>query len=194
ARTPRPAAARLKESQTIILAIGGLGFADDARNRLIGDLTLAELGSAQGIELVDRQSLDVVIGEMQSSLSGLVRARDAIRIGALVRADWFLLGGTSSSRAGNAVIARIVDARTGIMRDVAVIKDDGDNLSLGQALAAFVRRCRQDATSPKPRTFLAIGSFADLSINDRQAGFPARLRAGLTAAFKDSRITLLERD
>jgi hypothetical protein len=65
------------------------------------------------------------------------------------------------------------------MRDVAVVKDDGDTMRLAQALAAFVRQCRRDATSPKPRTFLAIGSFADLSVNDRQAGFPARLRAGL---------------
>ena len=76
---------------------------------------------------------------MELSLSGLARANDARRVGKLLRVDWFLLGATSSSSAGQAVVARIVDAHTGVMRDVTVIQRNDDAGRLARELAAFVR-------------------------------------------------------
>jgi tetratricopeptide (TPR) repeat protein len=128
------------------------------------------------------------------NLSGLVRAREAVRVGQLVRADWFLLGGLSASPQGNAIVARIVDAHSGIMRDITLIKADADTPRLARGLADFVSQTRQAATATKPRVFLAIGAFADLSVNNRQADLPARLRADLTAAYQGSGLTLLERE
>src|SRR6185369_1475684 len=45
-------------SQGVRLAIGGLGMADENKNRELSDLTLAELSGAHGLVMVDRQSLD----------------------------------------------------------------------------------------------------------------------------------------
>jgi hypothetical protein len=68
-------------SRSVRLAIGSLGFADDSQNRQHADLVTAELTGASGLELVERQSLDKVLRELELNLSGLVRAKDAIRAG-----------------------------------------------------------------------------------------------------------------
>ena len=187
---PKP----LLPSQNVRLAIGSLGLPDDSQNRQLGDLLTAELSGTKGLELVERQSLDRVLGELQLNLSGLVRARDAVRVGKLLRAEWFLLGTTAPAGAGKAVVARIVDAQTGIMRDVGVFTDDGARAGLATKLAQFVRDCRQAGSASKPRLFLAVGTFRDLSVNNRLAEFPTQLRARLIQAYQGSGVTLLERE
>ena len=186
--------AAIDPSRQIRLAVGSLGLPDDAQNRELGDLITADLGSAKGLELVERQSLDRVLREAELSLSGLVRAKDAIRVGKLLRADWFLLGGVASAGGSNAVVARIVDARTGIMRDVDVFPYDKVTPQLAEKLAGFVRQSRQAASGSKPREYLAIGVFQDVSVNNRQADFPTQLRAHLTAAYRGTDMKLLERE
>src|SRR5947209_4703665 len=136
-------------SQPLRLAIGSLGLANDTQNREVADLITAGLTGAKGLELVDRQSLDRVLQEIEMNLSGLVRAKDAIRAGKLLRADWFLLGTPMHSKNTNTVIVRIVDARTGIFRDTAALSSDDGAQKLAPQLAAFVRKCRTDVATAK---------------------------------------------
>ena len=133
----------------------------------------AELTGAKGLELVERQSLDKVLREMAMNLSGLVRARDAVRAGKLLRAEWFLLGTTAKVNGRDSLVVRIVDARTGIMRDGTVFTSEGEPTRLAGELAAFVRQSRKAAAEARPRLYLAIGAFEDLSLNNRQAAFPS---------------------
>jgi hypothetical protein len=183
---PTPAVpAPLPASQTIRLAIGALGLADDNQNRQLMDLVTAQMSSAPALELVERQSLDKVLAELQMSLCSLVRAKDAIVAGKLLRADWFLLGTGTSVAGTNSVVVRVVDARTGILRDAGVFVSGQAPTRLASNIAAFIRQCRKNASSGKQPVYLAIGTFQDLGINSRQAGFPSQLRGYLTAAFKD---------
>jgi len=123
-----------------------------------------------------------------------VRAKDAVRAGKLLKADWFLLGTEAKINGTNSIVARVVDARTGVMREAGVFPADQPSTELAADLAAFMRQCRQNATSPKLRVYLAIGAFEDLSVNNRQADFPNQLRGFLTAAYHGSSVTLLERE
>jgi hypothetical protein len=184
----------LPPSRAVRLAIGWLGLKNAAQNEEVAELLAAELGNDKGLELVDRQSLRTVLNELELSLSGLVRAGDAVRVGKLLRADWFLLGSTAPSGAGAAVVARIVDARTGVMRDVAIFPGAASSLEFAAKLGGFVRDCRHPVAGAKPRVFLAVGTFQDLSVNNRQAEFPAQLRAQLIQAYQGSGVTLLERE
>jgi tetratricopeptide (TPR) repeat protein len=182
-------------SHDVRLAIGWLGLSDETQNLRVADLATAELTGAKGLELVDRQSLNTVLRELELSLSGLARAKDAVRVGKLLRAEWFLLGtGGTMSNANPYIVARIVDARTGIMRDVRVFTTGKELTGLATDLAGFARQCREGASFPKPRTFLAIGTLADVGINRRQAEFPQQLRAYLTRAYQPTQVTLLERE
>lgn len=188
-------AAPLAASHSVRLAIGWLGLPDETSNGQVTDLLTVELTGAKGLELVDRQSLGTVLRELELSLSGLVRAKDAVRVGKLLRAEWFLLGtSVAGANTNRIIVARIVDARTGILHDVGVFTPSKGVSGLAAEIAGFVRQCRQGASVPKPRTFLAIGTFADAGINTRQAEFPQQLRAYLTRAYQPLQMTLLERD
>ena len=190
---PPSAPLPLPLSQPVRLAIGSLGLADDDQNRQLDDLITAELSGANGFNLVERQSLDAILKEMNLSLSGLVRARDAIQVGKLVRADWFLLGTPVKLHEINSIAVRLVDARTGVMLDGGVFAQKAAP-ELAADLAGFVRQSRQAAAEARPRMYLAIGAFEDLSVNNRQADFPTQLRGYLTTAYQHSKITLLERE
>ena len=181
-------------SRPVRLAIGWLGLPDETQNLQVSDLLTVELTGAKGFELVDRQSFDAVLRELELNLSGLVRAKDAVRVGKLLKAEWFLLGNWVSAGASNAVIVRVVDARTGVLRNAGVFPYDGTSLGLAANLAAFVQQSRQPDNGSNPRVFLAVGTLQDLSVNSRQAGFPAQLRAQLIQAYQGSGVTLLERE
>jgi hypothetical protein len=180
--------------QPVRLAIGGLGRDNDEQNRQLEDLVLADLTGAPGLELVERQSLDKVLQELNLGISHLVRAQDAVRVGKLLKADWFLLGTPANINGTNTLVVRLVDSRTGIMREAGVFPTDGSQVQLAADLAGFVRQSRQDAVTAKPRVYLAIGTFRDLSLNNRQAAFPTQLRAYLNAAYQGANVTLLERE
>jgi hypothetical protein len=162
--TAQAAPVPLAASRSIRLAVGSLGLADDNQNRQLGDLVTAELSGAPGLELVERQSLDKVLAELQLSLSGLVRAKDAIAVGKLLRADWFLLGTGTMVAGMNAIVVRVVDARTGILRDAGAFISGQGPAGLTSDLATFVRQCRKNASSGKQPVYLAIGTFQDLGI------------------------------
>ena len=189
------APAPIAPSHAVRLAIGWLGLPDETQNLQVADLVTAELTSAKGLELADRQSLNTVLRELELSFSGLAHAKDAVRVGKLLRAEWFLFATSGTvSNSNPHIVARIVDARTGIMRNVGVFTSAKGVSGLAADLAGFARQCRERASFPKPRTFLALGPFTDVGINRRQADFPEQLRAYLTRAYPPSQVTLLERE
>jgi hypothetical protein len=186
--------APLDMAQPVRLAVGGLGLTDNNQNQQLGDLVTAELTSAKGFSLVERQSLTAILRELNLSLSGFVRARDAVRVGKLLKVDWFLLGTEAKLNGTNALVIRVVDARTGIMRDAGVVSANQPASKMAVDVAAFVRQSRQNAALAKSRVYLAIGAFEDFSVNNRQADFPTQLRGYLIAAYQGGNVTLLERE
>lgn len=191
---PVAAVERIGWSRPVRLAIGPIGLGDEQQSLRTSDLVLAQLAGARGFDLVERQALDAVLREQGLSTAGLVRAKDAVRVGQLLRADWFLLGGSLSVNGTNFAVVRIVDTRTGVLREAGVFQNSTSATQLASELADFVRRCRQHASEAKSPVFLAIGSFEDLSLNNRQPALPAQLRSYLTAAYQKSHLTLLERE
>ena len=187
---PRP----IDPARLVRLAMGNLGLSGEEQNRRAADLVLAQLTGAKGLELVERQELDVVLREMSLNMSGLVRAQDAIRVGKLVRADWFLLGSATSLNGTNYTVVRIVDARTGTLREADFFASGQASPRLASALAAFVQQCRQNATEAKSAVYLSVGSFEDLGVNSRQVALPSQLRSYLTAAYQGASVTMLERE
>ena len=194
---PQPQPAKLEPlplGQTVRLAIGSVGAQDPDRNQSLGDLVTANLTGTPGLDLIERQSLAKVLDELHLNLAGLVRASDAVAVGKLLRADWFLLGTTAKLGPTNSLVLRLVDARTGILRDAGVVPADGALAEVAAGIAGFVLQSRQVATTAIPRECLAIGSFEDLGLNDRLRDLPTELRESLIAAYRNSPLTLLERE
>ena len=185
---------RLELKRSVRLAIGNIGLPTAEDIGRVSDLVLTELKDAKGLELVERQALDKALNELNVSASGLVRAKDAVRVGKLVRADWFLLGSPLRVDETNFVVLRIVDARTGVLWEAGVFPASQSAIQLATQFADFVRRCRQHASEEKVPVFLSIGTFQDVSLNNRQADLPTQLRSYLTSAYGKSQFTLLERE
>jgi Curli production assembly/transport component CsgG len=188
------ALAPVDPKQPIRVAIGWLGLADEERNQEVADLAVAELSSAKNLDLVERQSLDKALGEAKISLAGLVRAATAVRVGKLLKADWFLLGSVAPVKGGSVLVARLVDVRSGVMRDVAVFPSEPSAQKLASGLAEFARRSREAASGSKPRRYLTLGSILDPGVSGRYPGFASQLRFYLTAAYAGTDITILERE
>jgi tetratricopeptide (TPR) repeat protein len=186
---------RVDPSRRIRMAVGWLGLPDEEQNRRAGDLVVADLSSEANLELVDRQSLAAVLREAALGLSGLVRADSAVRVGKLLRADWFLLGTSASINGHQYILARLVDARTGALRDLTALPNDQGPLRLAASVADFVRQSRHNASAGGRRTLVALGGFLDVSVNAHQAGFGNQLRAHLLASFQGSpNVVILERE
>src|SRR5260221_8818744 len=175
------------------VALGRLGLTDSGKDGVLTDLVTAELGSASDLELVERNSLDRALKEAELSLSGMTRAKDAIRVGRLLRADWFVLGTSSLQNGTNLLLIRIVDTRASTIRDLAAFINDGKMPELATKIAGFLRHSHPSTSGPGSQLYLAIGGFEDLSINNRLTSFPDQLRASLAADFKAKGIVLVER-
>lgn len=174
------------------LAIGTLGLKEPQREAELADLLLARLTGASEFELVERRELGAALKEASLSLAGLVRAKDAVRIGALLRADRFVLGSSAPINGTNRVFLRLVNARTGIIEAMEVFQDTGSLNSLAANIANFI--CEQNKHPVRGhRDYLAIGVVQNLGVNNRFADFPAQMRGGVAAGLS-GKVAILERD
>ena len=177
---------------TIRLAVGTLGLSPEKRDGELADLIAARLSGVPEFDLVERRELNRVLTEASLGFSGIVRAKDAVRFGTLLRADQFLLGSSFSINGTNRLIIRLVDGRTGVIRAINVFRDSGSLENLAGEIAGYVR-----AESKRPpqgdRNFLAIGVIQNLGVNNRFPEFPAQMR-GSVAATLSGKVTVLERE
>ncbi len=174
------------------LAIGTLGLTETTLDRDLGDLLVARLSAVPEFDLVERRELDRVLKEASLSLSGIVRAKDAVRFGTLLRVDQFLLGSSAPINGTNRLVIRLVNARTGVIEAIDVFRDTRSLDTLAGKIADFVR-----AESKHPlqghRDYLAIGVIQNLGVNNRFSDFPAQMRGAVAAHFS-GKVIVLERD
>lgn len=177
----------------IRLAIGALG-GNAEEGKELADLVAVRLASAKPFELVERQELETALREQAMSFSGLVRATDAVRVGHLARADWFLLGSSATVNGTNTLFLRVVDARSATIRNVGVFSEATPLSMRAEEVARFVIRAAEVANNPLPASYLAVGGFQDTGINNRYTNFPTQIRAYLATAYQGSQVTVLERE
>ncbi len=180
-------------TNTVRLAIGTFGLTPEKRDGDLADIITVRLSTASEFDLVERRELNAVLKEAGLGPSGVVRAKDAVRFGAMLRADQFLLGSSVAINGTNRLFIRLVDARTGVIRAINVFRDTGGSLdALASEIVDFVR-----AENKRPlqghRDYLAIGVVQNLGVNDRFSDFPAQMR-GSVAARLNGKVTVLERD
>ncbi len=185
----------LQPGQRIRLAIGPLGLAG-SQDGAVNDLLTAQLSKVDRFELVERRELERVLREVELGAGGLVRAADAVKVGRLARADWFLLGSLGRTSTTNAILARLVDARSSVVREVAILPWRGTGLAAADDLTSFLQRAAAviSGTNASRRGYLALGSFEDLGVNNRYADLPQRLKTHLTTSLAGSGCTLVERE
>ncbi len=170
------------------------GGAARENSEMLVDVLTSRLSGVAGFELVERQALCRALDEMAMSAGRVGSGEAIVRAGGLLRADWLLLGTFVKADATNSLLARIVDARTGVVRDLTCLPWSGSNaLTVADSIGAFVESSRNFVPSLGNRIFLALGGFQDLSVNDRYPEFGRDLHSALMRTYGGSRVAVLER-
>jgi tetratricopeptide (TPR) repeat protein len=177
------------------LAIGPLGLAERGSDGAVADLLVAELSADTGFQLVERRDFARIMQEFELGAAGAIKPADAVKLGRLLGAEWFLLGSAYRSGTNASAVVRLVDAGSGIVRDLLVLRGGGSPVDAAGSLAALLRRQRTGAESAgKLPEFVAVGGFEDLSVRPRHAGVEAELRNHLTATLAAGPMIVLERE
>ena len=164
----------------IRLAIGGFDASDDKnelkqQSAMLCDLLTTRLSQSAEFEMVERPAIFAVEREMALTLSQPLKPAEAIRIGGLLRADWLLLGSLLENGETNVAIIKIVDARTGVIRDLMPVSWKQSSLDDAVVeVTEFATNAANRSSRADPRVFLGIGGFEDLGINNR---YPQSTRA-----------------
>jgi hypothetical protein len=193
---PEPPTAPVRPDGPVRLAIGPLGMGSTQTDGEAADLLNATLSSEPGLQLVERRELVRLMAEIELGAAGAVKPADALRLGKLVRADWFLLGGTYRGTTATNAVIRLVDAGTGILRNLSVVPVRPDApVEVATTLAALVRQ-ELGATNASARgpEYVALGGFADVGLSPRFADLEPNLRAHLAGALAGTPFVQLERE
>lgn len=177
------------------IAIGDVGLQRE-QNSAATDLIIAELANEQRAEFLERQNLETLLREAQLSLSGRIAPDQAVRLGQAINVDWFILGTRSAVTNSEAIFLKLVEARTGVIRDVRPIpiQRQIDLPKFVTESSAFIRDNLAASNAPTRRRFVTIGSFEDLSVGGRLRTLPTQIRNYLLNAYQGSEVQLLERD
>jgi tetratricopeptide (TPR) repeat protein len=183
----------------IRLAIGGFAVRTDASDiqkldARLTDLLTVRLSQTGDFGLVERQEIESVVKEISLSLSQLSKSEDAIKVGKMLRADWIVVGSISKVEGGDAVIVKIVDAKTGILRDMTGLAlEENDLSSAVEHIATFLAGSIRRPPNSAQRIYIGIGGFEDMSINNRYPDFRKDLRASLERDCNGTSFSIVER-
>ncbi len=86
----------------------------DVQRSGLTNLLTVELSKIDGIELVEREAIDKVLGELSLSAAGLVNPQKMLKLGKLVSAEAILFIEHKRATTPDAVRVRLIETRTGI--------------------------------------------------------------------------------
>ena len=111
-----------KRSKEIRLAVFNLDAADipDLKGDTLTDYVVTVLAATKGVQLINREDLSKVAEEQAISLSGLVDARSAVRLGGFVNANYILVGRANKIGASLYIVLKIISVETTVQTTVAV--------------------------------------------------------------------------
>jgi len=156
------------------------------------DLLTARLTATPGFELVERAALDAILRELSLMASSLSKTEEAVRVGRMTKADWFLLVSFPQGTT-NLVVGKVVDASTGVIRDLEVLPIELANPAAGvEALAQFMANSRK-APARQSRLWIGFGGFEDLGLYARYPNFGDQLRLDMSLKYAGSRVSVTER-
>jgi TolB-like protein/tetratricopeptide (TPR) repeat protein len=185
----------------IRIAITGFAGSMDSQeikteSQNLTDLLTVQVSHSSKFELIDREYVQKIIHESVLSLANFTEPSQAIQVGKLLGADWLVLGSFMGSGEGstNRLIVKIVDAHTGIIRDLTAVVFASKELPTEVPLIAdFLSWSADRASVAEQRIFIGLGGFEDLSINDRYPHFRRELWTSLEINFQRTRFTVVER-
>ena len=115
--------------------------------------------------------MEAILRELSLSMSSLSKPTEAVRVGQMLKADWLLLV-SFPERTTNVVLGKILDASTGIIRDLQLVPmKPGEPSSAVEAITGFVIGANNPSASVKDRLWIGFGGFEDIGLHQRYRNF-----------------------
>jgi hypothetical protein len=164
----------------------------DTRGAVL-DLLTARLSTLEGFAMVERAALEAIFRELSLSAASLSNPAEAVRVGRMLKADWFLFL-SFPPETTNTVLVKIVDASTGVIRDLQIVALTPADLGpTVEALTTFVVASKTQAAGLNGRLWIGFGGFEDLGVYRRYRDFGNRLREAMTVKYAGTRVSVVER-
>ena len=158
------------------------------------DLLTAQLSTNNRLDLVERVDIEALLREQSLSLAQASELKEAVRTGRILRADWLVMGKVLTNLTEKTLLAKIVDARTGVIRNVSFLPAGKEGLTpLVGSLASFVQDTMEARPEAKRRTYLAVGNFENVSLVQRYPDFGKNLQMHLSTRFVGEDYAVVER-
>lgn len=104
--------------------------------RTLADQVMARLADDPAVRLVDRESLDKTLAELEVASGALADPEMRLALGRLTGAQYLILGGVTTLGMEMRVDARIVEVESGQMKSVSVEGARAEATALGDTLSA----------------------------------------------------------
>lgn len=125
------------------------------------ELLMATLSRQQRFQLVERDKVQLVWGELHLNTSGLVARESVAKLGRMVECDWVVSGSFVQTEARTQVWTKIIDVRNGVVLDLHAASFSPTNFGATiDQIAAFLA---SSSSTPKARQFITLGRFVDMN-------------------------------
>ena len=159
---------------------------------VLPELLTAELSHQSSFEVVERDKVGAILNELQLAADGLSSSDVVMKLGQMLACDRLASGSLVMTESGIQIWAKIIDTRTGVVLDIQSVPYVGTNLSVTvKGIATFLS---QAVARPRPRQFIALGRFTDISISTAREDWSRRLRAIIERHFLATGFGVVERE
>lgn len=139
-------------TEKTVVAITQLQASDAlAKERqIISDVMEAELSVSESITLVDRETLEKTLKELQLAQQGMIAPESAKKLGAIVGAKYFCSGKMAETGGKTMAIVKIIDVETTVTKlAYTTLESKTDAIEAGKSLALNIEKLIANFTDEK---------------------------------------------
>ena len=186
-------------AQTNLIHIAVVEFTAPAGNQSLGnaaaalpDMLTATLSQNNRFQLVERDKINSVWGELHLTEAGLTSADSVVKLGKILSCDWLVSGTLVASESGPQIWVKVIDTQSGVVLDLQSLPYSSRNFSgTAKDIAAFLV---QTKLRTRPHEFIAFEKFRDLSISSTREDWTPRLTTLIEKHFLEAGFGVVERD
>ena len=186
-----------QETNSIRMAVGPF-FAPSGNASLekaaaeLPDILMVALSQENRFQLVERDKVNAIWGELHLAEAGLTSADTIGKFGKILACDWLVSGSFVQTGSGAQIWVKIINTQDSVVLDLQSVPFNLTNYSeTTTAIVSFLSQARSRA---QPREFIALGKFDDWSISATREDWSPRLVALIEKHFLAAGYGVVERE
>jgi len=156
------------------------------------DLLMAGLSHDNRFQLVEREKVNAIWGELNLAESGFVSADTVEKFGRVLSCDWLVSGSIVQVETNEQIWVKVIDVQSGVVLDLQEFPNGATNIvATISAISDFVAQINLRS---QPRQFIALGNFTDMSISSTRPDLSHRLPTLIEKHFLAAGFGVVERE